>query len=232
MPAFYDLVGQYPTPEMLAKAEHEDVVAVFQHLGLQNQRARKVAAMARMWCKLPPTKGKRYRCLHYPVKGDGKDVKVNECMGDEDERVGWEVAHLPGVGAYAFDSWRIFCRDSIRGLENIDEMHGEWTRVLPSDKELRAYLRWRWLRNGWIWDPLTGERRKAEKNEIEQAAAGGVMVESDAGGKIAATKSKADMLEVLKEDAIAAGDAVGVKDLTVGRDREGKGVNTLGAEGE
>ena len=146
-----------------------------------------------MWCELPPEKGKRYRCLHYPEKGNGRDIKANECISDEDERVAWEVAHLPGVGAYAFDSWRIFCRDSLRGLDAIDEGDAEWTRVLPLDKELRAYLRWRWLKCGWIWDPLTGKRRKAEQKEMDVASAGGVMVESDAGGKIAAVKIDEDL---------------------------------------
>ena len=31
-------------------------------------------------------------------------------------------------------------------------------RVLPEDKELRACLRWMWMREGWEWDPVTGER--------------------------------------------------------------------------
>ncbi|KIH90352.1 hypothetical protein SPBR_00388 [Sporothrix brasiliensis 5110] len=34
----------------------------------------------------------------------------------------------------------------------------EWMRVLPRDKELRACLRWMWMREGWDWDPRTGER--------------------------------------------------------------------------
>ena len=34
----------------------------------------------------------------------------------------------------------------------------EWMRVLPEDKELRAYLRWLWMQEGWDWDPRTGER--------------------------------------------------------------------------
>ena len=34
----------------------------------------------------------------------------------------------------------------------------EWMRVRPEDKELRAYLRWLWMQEGWDWDPRTGER--------------------------------------------------------------------------
>ncbi|KLU89289.1 hypothetical protein MAPG_08263 [Magnaporthiopsis poae ATCC 64411] len=38
------------------------------------------------------------------------------------------------------------------------EFQPEWMRVQPADKELRAYLRWMWMREGWDWDPETGER--------------------------------------------------------------------------
>jgi len=27
----------------------------------------------------------------------------------------------------------------------------EWMRVVPKDKELRAFLRWKWLKEGWNW---------------------------------------------------------------------------------
>jgi len=33
-----------------------------------------------------------------------------------DAREGWEIAHLPGMGAYALDSYRIFHRDELRGI--------------------------------------------------------------------------------------------------------------------
>ena len=142
----------------------------------------------------------RYRCLNYPRPGDGKDMKPNECIDDDDQRVGWEIAHIPGVGAYAFDSWRIFCRDELRDFDDVDEMDGEWTRVVPLDKELRAYLRWRWLKNGWIWDPLTGKKRKAEENELEEAGKGGVMVEGDGEDKVAGAKMEEEVKEVTEVD--------------------------------
>jgi hypothetical protein len=34
----------------------------------------------------------------------------------------------------------------------------EWKRVLPEDKELRACLRWMWMREGFEWDPATGDK--------------------------------------------------------------------------
>ena len=200
MPVFYDLIALYPTPEALAEAIHEDVVVIFQHLGLQNQRAKRVVNMARAWRDHPPQKGKRYRCLNYPRPGDGKDMRANECIEDDDERIAWEIAHIPGVGAYAFDSWRIFCRDSLRGLEDVEEMEKEWTKVVPLDKELRAYLRWRWLKHGWVWDPMTGERRKAEQKELDDAGAGGIMVEGDGSGDIVTTKSETELQDAVRSD--------------------------------
>lgn len=200
---------KWPTPEALAGAAHEEVVEIFSTLGLQNQRAKKVIALAKAWVANPPAKGKRWRRLNYPKKGDGNDIKLNEgAIGDEvdDSRVAWEVGALPGIGSYAIDSWRIFCRDQLRGLPNglptmdelveetkdetgdekgkirIDELSKEWTRVLPLDKELRAYLRWRWLRLGWVWDPVTGERLPATEEMLREAEEGGVIVEE--GGKI------------------------------------------------
>ena len=195
MPVFFQLMERYPTPLALANAQHDDVLGMIHHLGLQNQRARSVVRLAQAWLDLPPQAGRRFRRLHYPRKGDGSDVKPNETLGDdsEDPRVGFEVAHLPGLGAYAIDSWRIFCRDDLRGTTrgeaSVPEQGyrdaadasdaPEWTKVVPQDKELRAYLRWRWLQLGWVWDPLTGARQRATQEELVAAGEGGVIIEDD-----------------------------------------------------
>ena len=205
IPVFYNFITRFPDPSSLAVADLSEVVGFFQNLGLQNQRAKKCIGLAKAWMEHPPTKGKRWRRLHYPNLGDGKDIKSSEePITDEDPRVAWEVGHLPGIGAYGIDSWRIFCRDGLRGLGTAklpelpggdddgssriemereemekEEMRKEWTRVVPSDKELRAYLRWRWLRLGWDWDPKTGERRKADEEVVKEAEGGGVIWEGD-----------------------------------------------------
>lgn len=200
MPVFFTLMDRYPTPSDLAKAELDDVVGIIQHLGLQNQRAKKCIALAQTWLDAPLVKGQRYRVLHYPNQEDGKDIsKAEGPIADEteDARVAWEVGHMPGIGAYAIDSWRIFCRDELRGVKTASlepyppvgdqkEQHlcAEWTKVLPKDKELRAYLRWRWLRCGWEWDPLSGERKKATEDVIATAERGGVVVEGNDGTEI------------------------------------------------
>lgn len=144
--------------------------------------------------------------VHYPEKGDGVGIREGECVGDEDgdgdgemsddmERiVAWEVAHIPGLGAYALDSWRIFCRDVLRGLAadfnggkmsaGGDEETGfepEWKRVRPRDKELRAFLAWMWLREGWVWNPETGERKRANNRMRRAGRRGGVLVVKEGG---------------------------------------------------
>ena len=229
LPVFYNLMARYPTATSLAAANHPDVVDIIQHLGLQNQRANTCVNLAKAWTKRPPKKQKRYRVLHYPRRNDGKDIKPGEILDENDTRIAWEVGQLPGIGAYAIDSWRIFCRDALRGLPhglrpyqhnhniNIEdeddtktsEMQKEWTRVLPLDKELRAYLQWRWLRNGWVWDPLTGEKKIADEEATERAGKGGVIgAGGDVGVVIAAADVKMD-LEMRSKKRDGDGDGVG-----------------------
>lgn len=102
--------------------------------------------------------------MHYPDRGCGLDVKTDEILGLDDEREGWEIAHLPGMGPYALDSYRIFYRDRLR---QVTEEEPEWMRVLPLDKDLRPYLKWRWAQEGWEWSELTGKRRKLSLEEMD-----------------------------------------------------------------
>ena len=222
LPVFYELMNRYPTPADLAAANQEDVVDIIQHLGLQNQRAKKCINLAKAWLERPPEKEKRYRVLHYPKRDDGKDMRLGEIIDEEDERVAWEIGQLPGVGVYAIDSWRIFCRDELRGLPTglpteltpeakEEELQKEWTRVLAGDKELRAYLRWRWLRNGWEWDPVTGERKKADESELAKADRGGVIYEGD-GGDIVVGAGKCEGLDAVKAETETTNDGGDIAD--------------------
>jgi len=156
--------------------------------------------MAEAWLANPPVAGRRYRTLHYPVKGDGKGYKKTEIVEQDAQDCGGalEIGHIPGCGPYAWDSWRIFCRDVLRGVaEGFDgqgaevaELEPEWKRVLPLDKELRATLRWMHLREGLVWDQETGERRPATEAEMERATRGEMEV-PDAGERKFATRAVA-----------------------------------------
>ncbi|MCJ1333247.1 hypothetical protein MMC10_009941 [Thelotrema lepadinum] len=168
----------YPTPTTFASANLNELTDLIRPLGLHNKRAQMLIDLGRKWLQSPPEKGKRYRQLHYPSLNDGKDVPEG-AISDEDSRVAWEIAHLPTVGRYALDSWRIFCRDKLRGKPSIihdlgsliggaEEKGQEWAAVLPEDKELRAYLKWRWFRLGYLWDPLDGRKTKVGLDIVQR----------------------------------------------------------------
>ncbi|KAL4920365.1 DNA glycosylase [Aspergillus aurantiobrunneus] len=194
LPILFQVFDRYPTIDAMAAANPSDLTGMINRLGFQNQRARKCIALAQTWLDRPPCRGKRYRKLNYPRKSDGRDVRPDECIEDDDHRVAWEIAHLPGVGAYALDSWRIFCRDELRGLSKDWQGDGattagftpEWKSVLPQDKELRAYLTWMWLKEGWVWDRETGERTPASE-KVMRAARRGATAHIEAGNWVLET---------------------------------------------
>ena len=188
IPVFYELMEKYPTPQSLIEADKEDIVSIIRHLGLQNSRAAMYQTYAKIWLEDPPMKGKRYAVKDYPEKGSGRDITRDEVIADHDPRIAWEIGHMTS-GPYALDSWRIFCRDILRGVatnwngEGAQEegFQPEWMRVLPEDKELRAYLRWMWLKEGFEWNPFTGEKDVASP-ELARAAMEGRIAWDDKGG--------------------------------------------------
>ncbi|KAK0943601.1 hypothetical protein LTR29_004978 [Friedmanniomyces endolithicus] len=209
VPVFWDLKNRYVTPEALAAADTEHIRGMIQHLGLQNVRTIKMVKMAKVWISQPPVLGKRYQTRNYPKHGDHRQfLKQSIIETDASDCAGaLEIGHLPGCGSYAWDSWRIFCRDVARGVAEdyrgkgaaAEGFEPEWMRVLPSDKELRVTVKWMWLREGWIWDPETGEKRRATEEEMEKGKRG-------------------EMELVGKEEAEFAGIAVGLGErlLTAG----------------
>jgi len=94
-----------------------------------------------------------------------------------------------------------------------EQMQGEWARVLPLDKELRAYLRWRWLRVGWVWDPLTGERKPAGKEVLAKVEKGGVVIEGDASCEVLRQYDQGPGMVVKREvEEVKHGDVDGGKE--------------------
>jgi methyl-CpG-binding domain protein 4 len=187
IPIFRQVIEMFPTAAQLAEADAPTLSFVINALGLQNQRAHALIKLAKAWMSDPPKKGRRYRTLNYPHQGAAQGIKVGDILSDDDPRLGaWEIGHLPGLGPYAFDSWRIFCRDRLRGVADDWNSGGagpmfepEWKRVLPQDKELRAILRWLWLKEGWVWDPITGEKEVASGELMRRAEKGGLVWDAD-----------------------------------------------------
>ncbi|CAK1367998.1 unnamed protein product [Cercospora beticola] len=202
-PTFWKIKRRWPEAADLANADYDELFEMIKHLGLQHQRTKRLQALAAAWHADPPQTGKRHRTLHYPGKGDGKQFKKDETIEeDADDCAGaLEIAHIPGCGPYSWDSWRIFCRDVLRGVaedyrgtnSKQDGFEPEWKRVVPGDKELRACLRWMWLKEGIVWDPLTGNKRDATAEEMEKAERGEVELEDEVEAKFAAQAAGADI---------------------------------------
>jgi hypothetical protein len=182
IPKFRTFIERYPTAESISSLDVETIASFIQPLGLQNQRAATIRRLAILWVADPPVKGSRFRTPHYPTMDASKNIQADEVLSDNDTREGaLEIGHIPGLGAYAWDSWRIFCRDELRGLASSwngeDAALGfepEWKRVLPGDKELRAFLRWMWLKEGWNWNPETGELEVASEELMRMGQQGGL----------------------------------------------------------
>ncbi|KAF2746624.1 DNA glycosylase [Sporormia fimetaria CBS 119925] len=159
-PVLFTLLTRYPTPEALALASPSDIRAIIRPLGLQNLRSERLVKLAQTWVSAPPSPLRRYGKRDYPHPGENRDTRDGELLDVDDVRDGWEIAHLPGIGAYALDSYPIFYRDTLRGVTEGYGIEPEWKRVVPLDKDLRPYLRCRWRREGWEWDPLTGRKER------------------------------------------------------------------------
>lgn len=187
IPVIRTIAESYPTPEALAAVTAEDLFPDIQHLGFGSTRAQGIIDLAKAWIANPPEKGKRYKRLNYPKPGSGKDIQPrDEPLNDQDPRDAYEVAHLPGIGPYGIDSWRIFCRDDLRGVSSgiekdtlklktsatLKELEQEWPKVQPQDKELRAYIKWRWLRLGVNWDPETDDKEDIDRDILKQMQKG------------------------------------------------------------
>ncbi|KAK1244966.1 hypothetical protein MKX08_004595 [Trichoderma sp. CBMAI-0020] len=200
LPAFRKVRERFPTPaELLDPSIEGELLDMIRHLGLPNVRLAYIQRYAKAFIEDPPKAGVRHRVRNYDKRavsplwrdassGDSEDAERWHPPSDGGSRdlETWEIGHMT-QGKYAIDSWRIFCRDELlgraedwngRGRE--PEFQPEWMRVRPADKELRACLRWMWMREGWEWDPATGERTVL-REEMQRAVNEGRVEYDDAG---------------------------------------------------
>ncbi|KAK4232212.1 hypothetical protein QBC38DRAFT_505951 [Podospora fimiseda] len=204
LPIFGRFIERFPTPESLASEDVKSEIQDFiKPLGLAKNRRRIIQKYARGWLSNPPTREKRYvvRSYMYAGAATAEQIRDGEEFGPEsaeeneqDARkrttgLAWEIGHLT-KGSYALDSWRIFCRDELlgrskhwKGNPSQDGFQPEWMRVLPGDKELRACLRWMWMREGWEWDPATGEKEPL-RDEMRKAVNVGRVGYDESGGLV------------------------------------------------
>ncbi|KAM5355870.1 hypothetical protein ACJ41O_002516 [Fusarium nematophilum] len=201
IPVFYKFKERFPTPREVADpANTEALVSVIRPLGLSVHRVALMQKYARGFLHDPPRAGKTHKVKNYdrrdfdPMTKHARDMHENppqtpkeEDTTDDDDLEAWEIGHLT-KGKYAIDSWRIFCRDELlgraadwRGGGREPEFQPEWMRVRPDDKELRACLRWLWMKEGWEWDPASGERTVL-REEMQRAVNEGRVEYDDTGG--------------------------------------------------
>ncbi|PNY27824.1 Methyl-CpG-binding domain protein 4 [Tolypocladium capitatum] len=192
IPVLYEVKRRFPTPCQLADpANAQELSDMIRHLGLAVVRVVYVQKYAKAFLDQPPRPDVRHRVRNY----DRRDVAPSHggpggfsgAPDDGGDGEGWEIGHMT-KGTYALDSWRIFCRDELlgraedwKGKGREPEFQPEWMRVMPQDKELRAYLRWMWMREGWEWDPATGERAVL-REEMRRAVDEGRVAYDKTGG--------------------------------------------------
>ncbi|OAA73249.1 pre-mRNA splicing factor [Cordyceps fumosorosea ARSEF 2679] len=192
IPTFLRVRERFPVPCDIANPENAaEILSMIRHLGLGQNRLTWMQKYARHFMFSPPRPGVRHAVRRYDSGEVSHDAEGRSSVCAEDAAAyGWEIGHMT-QGAYAIDSWRIFCRDVLLGKAKDwngkgaqGEFQPEWMRVLPADKELRAFLRWMWMREGWEWDPATGDRavlreemyRAVEESRVEYDIYGGLQI--------------------------------------------------------
>ncbi|KAK4067387.1 uncharacterized protein Triagg1_7567 [Trichoderma aggressivum f. europaeum] len=200
LPALRRVKERFPTPlQLLDPSIKEELLDMIRHLGLSNVRLAYILRYATAFVHQPPKSGVRYRVKNYDKRdmsptprdlssGDSQDSEMSHSLSanSDQDLEAWEIGHMT-QGKYAIDSWRIFCRDELlgraedwNGKGRQGEFQPEWMRVKPADKELRACLRWMWMREGWEWDPTTGERTVL-REEMRRAVNEGRVEYDDTG---------------------------------------------------
>ncbi|KAF8973897.1 DNA glycosylase [Flammula alnicola] len=146
IPTFWNIMAKWPTPLELSQAHKEELVSVIRHLGTQNIRAERLIALSRSYIQEPPS-------VYDPaLQGPQRFV-----LPQDEVPVRYPatpISHLPGTGQYALDSYRVFC------TVHDDPSSEEWKTVMPTDKELIRYLKWKWaFIENMEWSPTKGAIR-------------------------------------------------------------------------
>ena len=110
-------------------ANVEDLRYLIRPLGLQDTRAKRLIKLSSQYLADPPQLDRLY-----PSRAEVVTVTVHEDTQRARAVVRTKypptpISHLPGVGGYALDSYRIFCAGG-----------DEWKHVYATDKELIRYL--------------------------------------------------------------------------------------------
>ncbi|EKM76513.1 hypothetical protein AGABI1DRAFT_78639 [Agaricus bisporus var. burnettii JB137-S8] len=157
IPVFWRLLEKWETPLALSNADLEELRNHIRALGTHNIRSKRLIEMSRVYHYDPPVEYdlRPSRPVVSPTKRSRKGGTRSRRLAEKYPPTA--ISHLPGAGTYALDSYRIFC------LSHQDPLCEEWTTVLPTDKELVLFLKWKWAyQQRKIWSPISGNVTKAD----------------------------------------------------------------------
>ncbi|KAF7347722.1 Methyl--binding domain-containing protein 4 [Mycena venus] len=135
IPVFWSIMSAWPTAWALSQAPESELVTLIRPLGTQNTH--------------PPC------AMNGPLEPWAPPISPRK----REKYPPTPISHLPGAGAYALDSYRIFCSGPASE---------EWKDVNPSDKELIRYLKWKWAAmENRRWTPESGAGGTADPAYLE-----------------------------------------------------------------
>ncbi|KAI0259372.1 DNA glycosylase [Gloeopeniophorella convolvens] len=142
VPVFWAVIQRWPTPDSLAHADPAQLENCIRCLGLQSIRAKRLISLSTAYMSSPEESEDSAHQWRKPPSQYPHHT---------------QVSHLPGSGPYALDSYRIYCGGP-----------DAWRGVVPADKELIRYLKWRWAADGMQWSPALGVTGPASETYLEQ----------------------------------------------------------------
>ncbi|KAG7099347.1 hypothetical protein E1B28_001203 [Marasmius oreades] len=174
LPVFWNLMSKWETPWAMSQANERQLRDLIHPLGTYTIRSRRLIELSKAYLIDPPTTYDA-RPSRPRVPSPSKNSKSTRLKPDlpplssprlREGRVRYPatpISHLPGAGPYALDSYRIFC------TTYDDPFSEEWKLVIPTDKELIAYLRWKWAINEHMeWFPETGSTQPATPSYLSR----------------------------------------------------------------
>lgn len=154
IPAFWRILARWPTPLDLSKADEEELVSTIRHLGTQTIRAKRLIALSRSYIREPPSAYDLRPSKRASLSSSNRRGSRFFDSSKNTKNISYPatpISHLPGAGPYALDSYRIFC------TTHDDPTCEEWKVVMPTDKELIRYLKWKWAFFETLeWSPTKG----------------------------------------------------------------------------
>ncbi|SPO29042.1 uncharacterized protein UTRI_05616 [Ustilago trichophora] len=168
MPVFWELLRRWPNEQILAQADVVELTDLLQPIGLHNVRARRLISMAKTMVEIPYDANNSFKSRDrtapdtpigiYP--GVGRYAidswRIFVAGGGASVGLEGEKPISPFDIASSITDNKSVTTQSVPLSASLGSAEPEWKSVMPLDKELRAYLIWRWAKEGQVWDPLRG----------------------------------------------------------------------------